>query len=321
MTEHRLGYSFIIPAYNDAEGLIRHFDYFRAHTPDDHSVELIIVDDCSTDNTGDVLTRAELPDHISLVYHRMAQNGGAGPARNAGITLATLDRVMFLDADDLLAPCFFRIMRLAPLVGDVDFVMFKYHLSTNPAQRFTYDMHQVDRQFYSRNSAPTFPMQQFRLQDRPYAPATVNFPWNKLYRRDFLIQSGMRFPDLRMHEDITPNWQAFLRCRSFGVMDWAPPLITHYEITSGDRATQYIGEKRLEIYDELKHIEAEILTHEQADRISKTFVDFCTTLFDWMSGPLCAENGDDGRLWEPRYRAAAQAYWETSKIAAAKAKS
>ena len=299
-------YSFVIPAYNDRDGIARHLEYFRdVRDP----VQLVIVDDCSEDDTADLVAAAELPAHIEISYHRQAENAGPAAARNTGMELATRDYLLFLDADDLLAPCFFDVMRLAPCGPEVDFVMFKHHLSTRAETRFTYDMHLVDRRFFSTAPAANFPVQQVRLKDRPGALATVNFPWNKLYRRAFLLEAGIRFPDLRMHEDITPHWQSFLRSRSFGILYWAPPLLTHYEIPQGGRATQYVGEKRLGVFAELARIEGELLAHPDADRLQPVFAEFCENLFDWMTDGLCRGDDAELRLWRARYRDAAEAFW------------
>ncbi|TDK50910.1 glycosyltransferase family 2 protein [Antarcticimicrobium luteum] len=303
-------YSFVIPAYNDRDGIARHLEYFRGVAD---PVQLVIVDDCSEDDTADLVAAAEMPDHVEITYHRQAENGGPAAARNTGLGLATRDYAMFLDADDLLAPCFFDVMRLAPFGPGVDFVMFKHHLSTRADLRFTYDMHQVDRVFFSRDPHSPFPAQTFRLKERPGALATVNFPWNKLYRRAFLQRAAITFPDLRMHEDIAPHWQSFLRSESFGILYWAPPLLTHYEIPHADRATQYVGEKRMDVFAELSRIEDELLAHPDAGVLQPVFADFCDNLFGWLTGPLCAAGDDAARLWQAQYREAVEAFWEAAQ--------
>ena len=306
------GYSFIIPAYNDARGLSRHLEYFTAC---DAPVQLVVVDDCSEDDTATLIAAAEMPDHVELTYHCQAENAGPGAARNAGLELATREYAMFLDADDQLAPCFFDVMRLAPLGLGVDFVMFKHHLSTRADTRFTYDMHPVDRAFFSHRPESPFPMQQFRLKDRPEVLGTVNFPWNKLYRRDFLTDAGIEFPEhIRMHEDIRPHWQSFLRSRGFGVLYWAPPLLTHYEIPEGNRATQYVGQKRMGVFGELARIEAELLAHPDADRLEPVFSSFCSGLFDWMTGPLCSASDSETEYWRNQYREATAAFWSEAQV-------
>lgn len=311
MAQDLYGYSFIIPSYNDAEGLQTHFNFFSTVA---QRVQLVIVDDASKDDTPEVVAQAQMPDNIRITYHRMAENTGPAQARNTGIRLAEEERVMFLDADDLLTPNFFAVMADAPLGGEVDFVLFKYHLSPSRNQRFTYRMHQVDAGVFSGFTHSTFPGKILRLSEAPQMAATVNFPWNKIYQRRFLLEADITFPDLRMHEDIAPHWQSFLTCRMFAVMDWAPPLITHYEIAKAERATQYVGPLRLHVFPELSNVQAKILAHPYADLLTPVFVQFCDSLFEWMTGPLCTGNGPEGSHWRRRYKeAVAQFRGETAQ--------
>lgn len=300
-------YSFVIPAYNDAEGLQRHLDYFRTRP---ELIQLLIVDDGSTDETETVMSAADLPDNIALVYHRQAENGGPAAARNTGMDLAEGTYLTFLDADDILAACFFDYVALSPLQNGADLVLFKYHLSTDPDQRYTYDMHRIDNAFFTGIEGIELPTQTYRLADLPGVLSTVAFPWNKVYRRAFLKESNIRFPDLRMHEDILPHWHSFLRAERFGVLSWAPPLITHYEAV-GERATGYIGERRMGVFDSLTELHDELDSHDLSGALLPQFDSFCQDMFGWMTGPLCAGRGQEGQLWRRRYRAAIQQFGET----------
>lgn len=89
--------SVIIPAYNAAAFVRDTLDSALAQTHAD--LEVIVVDDSSTDNTPQVL--AEYGDRIRV--HRQP-NGGVASARNTGARIATGDWVAFLDADDVWLP-------------------------------------------------------------------------------------------------------------------------------------------------------------------------------------------------------------------------
>ena len=67
------------------------------------SVELILVDDGSTDSSGEICDhyQALYPDNIKVLHQ---PNGGAASARNAGIALASGRYLNFLDGDDKLSP-------------------------------------------------------------------------------------------------------------------------------------------------------------------------------------------------------------------------
>jgi glycosyltransferase involved in cell wall biosynthesis len=93
--------SVVIPAFNAAATIIRALESVRAQNCP--GVEIIVVDDCSADDTvAVVLGNIKLAEWIRVV--KMALNGGASAARNAGIRVATGKYLAFLDADDVWLP-------------------------------------------------------------------------------------------------------------------------------------------------------------------------------------------------------------------------
>lgn len=293
-------FSFVIPAYNDAKGIERHFAWFFARK---ESIQLIIIDDASDDNTGEVVKQASPPTNVRIDYRRQPVNSGPGAARNAGIDLAIGDFLMFLDADDLLADCFFTYINLSALRNGADLVLFKYHLALESSKRYTYEMHRGDASFFSRISNSGFPMRTFTLKDIPSALNTINFPWNKIYRTDFFRAAGISFPELRMQEDILPHWHSFLRSGNFGILAWAPPLITHYETDGGGRATNYVGELRMAVFPLLRDLYQEMQESDRADFVIPEFIGFCDGLFHWMTEVLCSNPTAETQVWRTRYSA------------------
>lgn len=91
--------SIIIPAYNCAGDITEMVDSIRAQDYSDY--ELIIVNDHSTDDTAQVLSRLSRSDRRIVAINQPA-NGGASVARNTGISRAKGKYLMFLDADDTL---------------------------------------------------------------------------------------------------------------------------------------------------------------------------------------------------------------------------
>ena len=91
--------SIIIPAYNCASDITEMVDSIRAQDYSDY--ELIIVNDHSTDDTAQVLSRLSRSDRRIVAINQPA-NGGASVARNTGISRAKGKYLMFLDADDTI---------------------------------------------------------------------------------------------------------------------------------------------------------------------------------------------------------------------------
>jgi GT2 family glycosyltransferase len=104
--------SFVIPAFNQDTYVSRAIDsaLAQSHTP----VEVIVVDDGSTDGTAQVL--AEYKERPNVTIIRQA-NAGLPAARNRGLASSRGEFVCFLDADDYLAPTFAAKLR-APLIED-----------------------------------------------------------------------------------------------------------------------------------------------------------------------------------------------------------
>jgi len=89
--------SVIIPTYNRADRVTRAIDSALAQTVP--PMEVIVIDDGSTDNTQEVL--AAYGDRIHVVYQA---NAGVSAARNTGLELATGELIALLDSDDIWLP-------------------------------------------------------------------------------------------------------------------------------------------------------------------------------------------------------------------------
>ena len=86
--------SIIIPTYNRATRITKALNSI----PERDDIEIIVVDDCSTDSTLEVLNNFDR----DLIILRTEKNSGPGAARNKGLDVAKGDYVIFLDSDDWL---------------------------------------------------------------------------------------------------------------------------------------------------------------------------------------------------------------------------
>jgi len=101
--------SAVIPAYNAQETIARALDSALAQTY--HPMEIVVVDDCSSDNTSEIV-ESFAARGVRLV--RLPEQQGASGARNAGISAARGDLVAFLDSDDEWLPS--KIARQVALI-------------------------------------------------------------------------------------------------------------------------------------------------------------------------------------------------------------
>ena len=88
--------SIIVPVYNVEKYLARCIDSILAQTFTDF--ELILVDDGSTDNSGEICDEYAGKDPRIIVIHK--ENGGVSSARNHGLDIARGEYITFVDSDD-----------------------------------------------------------------------------------------------------------------------------------------------------------------------------------------------------------------------------
>ncbi|RKN11424.1 glycosyltransferase family 2 protein [Streptomyces radicis] len=168
--------------------------------------EFILVDDRSTDATGEILGRAEgkLPQARVL---RHDTNLGISQARNTGIEAASGDYVTFLDGDDWYAPGYLDQLTAAAESIDCDYVRTD-HVQSNGKRRT------VVRAPAPRRGVAMSPRDAIAPADRK---TMVDYPfvWAGAYRRS-LFDDGLRFQThLRTAEDRVFCWQLQLRATSF----------------------------------------------------------------------------------------------------------
>lgn len=90
--------SIIVPVYNEEKHLNRCIDSVLSQTYSE--LELLLIDDGSTDNSGAICDEYAQKDSRVRVFHK--ENGGVSKARNLGISKANAEWIMFLDSDDYL---------------------------------------------------------------------------------------------------------------------------------------------------------------------------------------------------------------------------
>ena len=154
------------------------------------NLELIVVNDGSTDNTLSILTK--LSDSDSRVKVMTIENGGPANARNTA--LDTLDGsaefIMFCDADDFFKPDMVERAVTAAQNGS-DFVIMGFTIVNADGSRTDYfepDMHLDSETIGS-------------VLGRLYTANLLNQVWGKLFRSDIIFDKTIRFPDYHWGED------------------------------------------------------------------------------------------------------------------------
>ena len=121
--------SAIIPVYNAEEDISSAIDSIINQTIGFNNIELILVDDASTDNTKEIIKSYQKNfDNIKLI--ELNQNSGLpGKPRSLGIDYATSDYIVFLDSDDIYTKEAFEILYNTISKENSDFVIAGHYIN------------------------------------------------------------------------------------------------------------------------------------------------------------------------------------------------
>ncbi|MFI0780890.1 glycosyltransferase family 2 protein [Streptomyces sp. NPDC021212] len=191
--------SVIIPAYNAMPELTRSVTSAMDQTLGPDRIEIIAVDDGSTDGTGEELERLARACPALHVIHQ-ANSGCAGSPRNTGLDRARGDFVFFLDSDDYLGPDALRRMVAMADENDTDIVLGRIASVGGRA---------VPRAVFSHNQPRTDIFSS-------HAYLTLG-PW-KLFRRSLIERLRLRFPPYRNCEDKPFTAAAYLNASGISVV-------------------------------------------------------------------------------------------------------
>ena len=182
--------SIVIPVYNVAPYLVRCLDSAGRQTFRDF--EVVAVDDGSTDGSGKILDAYAANFPLKRIHQA---NGGASRARNAGFAAATGERVMFLDADDVIHPRLLEWTLAALDESGADYVVFD-HLRASAA-----DLDRVCADWSAPAEAPEHEMLAVPAFEWFVRGRRLPAPWQFLVRRTDLPPAP--FPvDIAIYEDV-----------------------------------------------------------------------------------------------------------------------
>ncbi|MGW5448518.1 glycosyltransferase family 2 protein [Streptomyces asiaticus] len=203
--------SVIVPFYNVQTYAPDTLRSLRANAREDF--EFILVDDCATDGTPEILERAER-DLPGAVYVRHEKNGGLATARNTGLDNATGEYLAFLDGDDWLAPGYYAQLLAAIEDLGCDFVRTDHVQCTARARTITRVPHGRRNEVMNPRDV-ILPADRSTSVDYPYA-------WAGMYHRRLVDEGLLHFTHgLRTAEDRPWIWRLHREARSFAVLGLA----------------------------------------------------------------------------------------------------
>lgn len=201
--------SVIIPCYNAEKTLDECIGSLLNQTM--QNIEIICVDDGSTDNTLKKLQNYARTDMRVRIFSQ--QNQYAGAARNLGLAQAKGEYILFLDADDFFAESLAQETYAAAVSNMADVVIFNARNYDERTGEFT--------KGWSMKAELIPEKQPFSPADCPdhLYQITSPVPWTKLFRREFLLETKLQFQTLRHTNDFFFVFSAMAMAKRIVAMD------------------------------------------------------------------------------------------------------
>lgn len=206
--------SIIVPIYNAEKVLERGVECLTQQTY--RNIEIILVDDCSTDNSLEVCRRLAGEDSRIRVIQQ-EENRGSGAARNIGLTLALGKYITFFDVDDMCSTTVIAANVAIAEKYQSDIVMWGTQPVSSEKDIAEYEMgHCTEVKTFVADTAEKCHEKWLELKFLS-GNVYIGAPWNKLYRREFLQTNNLMFPDTRRLQDSIFNIRCFNLVERFAI--------------------------------------------------------------------------------------------------------
>lgn len=271
--------SVIVPVYNVESYLEQCLLSVLGQTLD--AIEVIAVNDGSTDNSGAILDRLARKDARLRVVTK--ENGGLSSARNKGVEYATGEYIQFLDSDDLLAPQTLEMLYKKAKQDNLDQLFFsgssffetygsykgsKSYLTYYDYTDKNYGIPKAGQEFFAEVSA-----------NGEYKPSACF----QLIKKSFLANNGIGFMDGLLHEDNLFTLQCLIcSARTAAVQDkyyyrrvHEDSIMTNAKgaenafgyYIAADRAIRFAADNNIDLLDEFK---SELINRNRALLVQAT---------------------------------------------------
>jgi len=178
------------------------------------NIELIIVDDASTDEGASIIEMyRRLDSRVKVIKMPHNTLGGAGIPSNAGMDAATGEYIGFVDSDDFVSYQAFETLVNRAMECSADVVIGDFN-------NFDQDTRKVD-DAYDKHAWDKLPLEEaFSPADYPEVYRLSPVPWRKLYKRDFMNRYQIRYPEGDyFYEDNPLHWLVLSRAERVALSD------------------------------------------------------------------------------------------------------
>lgn len=237
--------SVVMPVYNAPIFLRQAMDCLLVQTLKE--IEIICVDDGSTDDSLEILQQYALSDKRVKVLKQ--ENLGAGVARNKGLEAASGEYVIFLDCDDMFdkSMCMKAFMQIEEDKSDV--LIFGANHFYEEGKKKPADWMLVHDLVGRAKTLETKDCYDFIFN------ISGSNPWNKLFRRKYIVENGLLFQDIKKSNDVYFVSMALALSSKISFLD---EYLVDYRISESSIQGADSGEG-LEFYYALKYLKDKLI--------------------------------------------------------------
>ena len=260
LTPERVCVSVIIPMYNAEKYLRACLNQLCNQTL--QSIEIICVNDGSTDATQDILEEyAQKDKRIQAIYQ---ENQGAGIARNKGLEAAKGEYLLFLDADDIFDKKLCEQAYYKAKYDMADIVLFeakRLNMQTGECE----DMNWVLREKLLPKKTP---FSAKHCGNKLYQ-ITSACPWSKMFRAEFVKQQQLQFQNTKNANDVFFVRTALATAKRITVLK--KKLIT-YRYNEGSNIQSRKSDAPIEFYKAFKALKQELIQKGVFKKVEQSYV-------------------------------------------------
>ena len=214
--------SIIIPCYNVEKYIMECLDSIINQTIGLECLEIILVDDVSTDNTVSILKEyeAKYPEQIMVIM--CEKNGRQGTARNIGLSYASGKYISFVDSDDWIHRDMYRCLLNTMKQTDSDIVQFRYTWDKEAVKSI--DVNKLKYKVYDYSDADL--RRQYILNSNILNESCTT----KFYKRDIIDAAGVSYAEGVSYEEPLFTYPLKFFVKKVAVME-APFYFYRYNIS------------------------------------------------------------------------------------------
>ena len=264
--------SVIISIYNTEKYLRQCLDSVVNQTL--REIEIICVNDGSTDNSLDILNEYAAKDKRIKVICKENEGLGAASARNLGLTHVSGKYISILDSDD-----FFELDMLEKMAGraeetDADIVVcggMEYDDRNGKRKKAPFIL--------NTNYVPEKTV--FSYKDCPNSiyQLSAGMSWNKLYKRAFLNKHNLRFQRIKFTDDAYFTFAHMALAEKIAVVD---ELLTYYRINAGSSQTDGLSRYPESAYLQYAKLKESLAAWGIYEKVKQSFVNYAAVFIRYF---------------------------------------